>query len=204
MKKTTGIVILFLLVSFGYANAQQTSLGGPISPLSLKITYENKFGSGSTGYKTLVTVNEKLDSPYLYFEVDPSTGNLEKILVYASINGKETVIMGCTPELISNKLPKTGLTFQLQGPAICTFCPESGVASKDVCTDPNETYALSYLALSGKAYVDSRTDKIVTKAVLKGTMGGGGVNYLTSDNVEHNAVLTGTFGATLKPMSTPP
>ncbi len=204
MKKTTGIVILFLLVSFGYANAQQQNLGGQISPLNLKITYKIKVGSGNAKYGTFVTVNENLDSPYLYFVLDPSTGNLEKILVYASINGKETVIMGCTPELIGNSPPKKGLTFQVQGMADCTFCPESGVVSKDTCVDSNEPYAISYLTLSGTATFDNGTDQIVTKMVLKGTAGGGGFQYFTSDNVGHKAVLTGTFGATLEPMPQAP
>ena len=204
MKKIAGIVVLFLLVGFGYASAQQTNLGGTISPLNLKVTYENKVGSGSTEYKTLVTVAETLDSPYLYFLVDPSTGGVEEIRVYASVNGEEIVIIGCTPELVGNEPPKTGVVFQFQGFATCTYCPETGVKAAFMC-NANESYGRAYLSLSGKAYMDNRTDQIVTKAVIKGTMAGGGFKYVPKDTTNgFHAIFTGTFGATLEPMQTPP
>jgi hypothetical protein len=203
MKKITGIVVLFLLVGFGYASAQQTNLGGIISPLNLKVTYENKIGSGSTEYETLVTVAETLDSPYLYFVV-PSTGGVEQIRVYASVNGQEIVIIGCTPELVANNPPKKGVVFQFQGMATCTFCPETGVQAAFACNG-SESYGRAYLSLSGKTYMDNRTDQIVTKVVLKGTMAGGRFKYVPKGtNDEFHAVFTGTFGATLEPMETPP
>ena len=197
------IVALCLVPCLALAQPTQSNLGGPISPLSLKATYENKLGSGSATYETLVTASESFTNPYLYVVFNPSTGEPEKIYIYAFVNGNVDII-GCTPWLVANKPPKTGLTFQVQGMAVCTFCPESGVAGVDQCNNSSETNGNAYLALSGTAYMDNRTDEIITKMVLKGTTGGGGFQYQTSDNVEHNAVFTGTFGATLEPMSTPP
>jgi hypothetical protein len=205
MKKITGIVVLFLLVGFGYASAQQTNLGGTISPPTLKVTYANKIGSGSTKYKTLVTVTETLDNPYLYFVWNPSTGKLENIVVYASVNGTEINIIGCTPGLVANAPPKTGLTFQIQGMAACTFCPESGVAGPLTCNNSSESPGVAYLSLTGTGYMNNRTDQIVTKLVLRGTTGGGGFQYVpTGSTTGYNAIFTGTFSATLEPMTTPP
>jgi len=61
-----------------------------------------------------------------------------------------------------------------------------------------------YLTLSGTVYINNRTDEIPTKVVLKGTAGGGGFQYYTSDDVGHDAVFTSTFGATLEPMPQAP
>jgi hypothetical protein len=53
--------------------------------------------------------------------------------------------------------------------------------------------------------MDNRTDQAVTKVVLKGTTAGGGFQYVPQGtNVGFNAIFTGTFGATLEPVQTPP
>jgi len=199
MKKMliASLSLAVLLGSFVYANAQtQPNLGGPIGG-STKATYRTKVGTPE--YGKFVIVNEKIDNTSLHFVFD-ITGTVTAIHFNHVKNGAETVTMGCTPHLIGNNPPRgKGRTFKLQGMAMCTFCPLSGVAGKGVCNDPNETSASSYLTLSGTATWDNGTDQILTKLVLNGTIGGGGFQYTPDGSIDsHNAVLTGTFHGTLE------
>jgi hypothetical protein len=191
------LVLVVSLVGFGYANAQgQPNLGGPVN-VSPKITY--KVNVGNPPYGKFVTVAKTLENPYLKVMFD-LTGNPEKIIFRILQNGKETVVMGCTPELIGNSPPRgKGLTFSIQGIAFCTFCPQSGVAAKETCNDPSEKFARSYLTLSGTATINNGADKAVTKVVVKGTMGGGGFQYTPAGgNSPYDAILAGNFNGTLK------
>jgi hypothetical protein len=198
MKKMLMIsfILAVLLVDLGYAHGadMQPNLGGFIKT-STKITYKTEVGNPA--YGKFVTVNETLENPYLRIIFD-STGSPEKIHLWAS----DKVIMGCTPELITNSPPRgKGLTFSVQGMAFCTFCPESGVVAKDTCNDPDETYARAYLTLSGTATINNRTDEVVTKLVLKGTAGGGGFKYTPSGSSRWDyAIFASTFNGTLTPV----
>ena len=199
MKKMliASLSLVVLLGSFVYANAQtQPNLGGPIGG-STKITYRTKVGTPQ--YGKFVTMNQTMDNNSLHFVFD-ITGTVTAIRLNKLRNGTPTVILGCTPQLIGNNPPRgKGLTFKIQGMAMCTFCPESGVAGKGVCVDPNETPASAYLTLSGTATFNNSTDQILTKLVLNGTMGGGGFQYTPDGSTDsHNAVLTGTFHGTLE------
>jgi hypothetical protein len=90
MKKIAviAIAVLFLLVGFRYASAQQyPNMAGPLNRLSLKITYQEEMPATKTLTKgrKLVTVpsgiNNVEDNPILYFRLDPIDGYLTKILV---------------------------------------------------------------------------------------------------------------------------
>jgi hypothetical protein len=188
--------LVVLLGSFVYANAQtQPNLGGPVK-VSTKLTYRTKVGTPQ--YGKFVTMNQTVDSNSLHFSFD-ITGTLIAIHLDRSNNGAVTTIMGCTPELIGNNPPRgKGLTFKIQGMAMCTFCPQSGVAGKNVCNDPSETSALGHMALRGTATWNNSTDQILTKLVLSGTLDGGGFQYTPAGSTDsHNAIITGTFRGTL-------
>lgn len=90
MKKIAviAIAVLFLVVGFRYAGAQQyPNAAGPLNHLSLKITYQEEIPATATKSKgrKLVTVasgiNNVEDKPILYFRFDPIDGYLTKILV---------------------------------------------------------------------------------------------------------------------------
>jgi len=96
MKKTLAVVaiaVCFLMVGFGYSYAQQPNMAGPLSSLSLKITYQQHIPaktSTATGSESVITVPSSLNEvvkgtweydPTAYISINTTTGLISGIWI---------------------------------------------------------------------------------------------------------------------------
>jgi hypothetical protein len=229
MKKVviTAIAVLFLVVSFEYASAQQQNLGGKLTGLSLRVTYQQELvpkdpTKQSEGDK-LVTKTSGIKkgakyNPVLYIEVDPE-GNPLLIDFYWKNpkSGIKILTMSCpSPAIISSKpmisttRPPAAVTSSFKGFGVCTFCPGgiNGIITGTTCNSGQAGFGILYV--QGTVHKNT-TDGTITSVSIDGGVDGADFNYLGEDDwASANCILypdflacpaffEGGFGATLKP-----
>jgi hypothetical protein len=228
MKKVViaAIAVLFLLVSFEYASAQQPNLGGKLTGLSLKVTYQQELvpkdpAKQSEGDKLVtktsgIKAGAKYD-PVLYIEVDPNTGNPLEIDFFWKNpkSGIKILTISCpfpatissTP-MISTTRPPATVTSSFKGFEVCRFCPD-GINTGTLCNS-GEPAGLGILYVEGTFHEDTVT-QIPNSVSISGGVDGTGFNYLGEDDWASTnctlypdftacpAIFQGSFGATLKP-----
>jgi hypothetical protein len=223
------ITVLFLLVGFGYVNAQ-SSMEGSLNSLHLKITYQdvnpgnNNFSDG----KELITVESGLDKVKkndvaLTFTFD-GTGNLSTIdfswinldlsrtRIY-TIDCMEVGTIHREPRLSAKNTPKTEIQ-SWEGVAICKICPEgfptinfmpdySGLCNSG--DSPGQGSLIYKATVKVSTTADTPTPDSI---LLRGEINGGGFYYVNGDweapkGCEDSngcqALLEGTFESNLTP-----
>lgn len=230
MKKVViaAIAVLFLLVSFEYASAQQPNLGGALTGLSMRVTYQQELVPAdptkqSEGDKLVtktsgIKAGAKYD-PVLYIEVNPE-GNPSLIDFYWK-NPKSGIkilttscplpaIISSTPMISTTKPPAT-VTSSFKGFGVCTFCPGgiNGIITGTTCNGP-QAAGFGILYVEGTVHKDTATE-IPNSVSISGGVNGADFNYLGEDDwasanctiypdfLACPAIFQGSFGATLKP-----
>jgi len=230
MKKVVipAIAVLFLLVSFEYASAQQPNLGGTLPGLALNVTYQQEVlpkdltkQSESDKFVTVFPpIRKSTYDPILYIAVNPSNGNFLEIDFYWKNpkSGSKILTISCpSPAIISSEpmisitKPPATVTDSFRGFAVCTFCPD-GINTSNVPPTCNSGEATGSGALyfDGAVRRDTATE-IPTSVSIGATVYCAGFNYLGKDDwATPNctlypdfpacpAILIGSFGAVLKP-----
>ena len=198
MEKVTviAIAVLFLLVGVGYAGPGEPNLAGPLTRLTLTLTYEEEIGNGSTTLsegRNFVTVIPGIDKaitgglkydPVLYVLgngsqiyiswVSPTTGTVfpgQRIWTISCPLG----VISMKPQVSLTKPPPTKSNL-IKGIASCTICPDG--IEFNTANDPTSgttglcngggTPGVGYLTFTGTDYksYDSSSQSYNTTSVL--------------------------------------
>ena len=229
MKKVViaAIAVLSLAVSFEYASAQQPNLGGKLTGLDMKVTYQQQTVPADPTKKTegdkFVTVTSRIKigakyNPIFYIRVDPLNGNfLEMDLFWDNPKtGLKILTASCPPPPLIFSKPKVSITkpppeitISFKGFAICAFCPD-GISGGTTCNGGHPA-GFGILFLEGTIRTDTATQIPKDVTITNGAVNGVEFNYLGEDDwaspncilypdfLACPAYLQGSFGVKLTP-----
>ena len=229
MKKVViaAIAVLFLAVSFEYASAQQPNLGGKLTGLDMKVTYQQETVPSNPAKQTegdkFVTVTSRIKigakyNPIFYIRVDPLNGNFLEMDLYWNNpkTGLKILTASCpSPPLIFSKpkvsitTPPAEITISFRGFGLCTFCPD-GISGGTTCNGGHPAaFGISFVEGTNRINTTTEIPKDVT--ITNGAFDSAGFDYLGEDDwaspnctlypdfLACPAQLLGSFGVKLTP-----